>query len=178
MARAYLSGVPSSPSRSGSSPTHSRMVLTAPAIFWSRASASTGVASRRSRVPRPGWRGRHDQPVPHPLVQMLYLLGQLRPSKSIGGFKVYGLAGRVGEVRGVRFLSLTSRGGVFCTSVDGLTSDACKASMVFSIFGRGCSSSIASRSSGCRLWLELRIDSVRRSRSLALIEALRKGEPL
>jgi hypothetical protein len=53
IAFAYLSGVPRSPSRSGSSPRHSRIVRTAPEIFCSRAAACSGVSSFRSRVPRP-----------------------------------------------------------------------------------------------------------------------------
>lgn len=53
---------------------HSNIVLTAPANLSIRACASSGVCSRRSLVP---------------------MLGQLRPSKSIGGLRVYGLAGRL-----------------------------------------------------------------------------------
>jgi hypothetical protein len=45
--------VPRTPSRSGSSPTHSRMVRTAPESFDNRSAACSGVASSRSRVPRP-----------------------------------------------------------------------------------------------------------------------------
>jgi len=53
IAFAYLFGVPRSPSRSGSSPRHSRIVRTAPESFSRRAAACSGVSSFRSRVPRP-----------------------------------------------------------------------------------------------------------------------------
>ena len=53
IAFAYLDGVPSRPSRSGSSPRHSNMVVIAPSNFSKRSSASSGVASKRAFVPRP-----------------------------------------------------------------------------------------------------------------------------
>lgn len=50
MAWAYLSGVLSKPSRSGSSPIHSRMVRTAETIIFSRAERSVVVSLRRETV--------------------------------------------------------------------------------------------------------------------------------
>lgn len=64
IALAYRDGVASRPSRSASSPTHSRIVRTASHILASLLSACSLVSSRRSRVPR---------------------LGRERPSKSITG---------------------------------------------------------------------------------------------
>lgn len=54
IALAYLSGVASRPSRSASSPTHSRIVRTAPHMRASRLSACSLVSSSRSRVPELG----------------------------------------------------------------------------------------------------------------------------
>jgi hypothetical protein len=91
MALAYRSGVPRNPSRSTSSPMHSSMVFTAPSSLINLSSACLGVASSLSLVPRPAEslfsiviaRGAFNYP-----------LGQLNPSKSIGGLRVYGLADR------------------------------------------------------------------------------------
>jgi hypothetical protein len=79
---------------------HSNMVLTAPASFCRRSSASSGVDSRRSRVPTPG-EGNRSQHVVEALGRWSGLLGQLNPSKSMGGLRVYGLAGRLEDTGGV-----------------------------------------------------------------------------
>lgn len=79
---------------------HSNMVLTAPASFCRRSSASSGVDSRRSRVPTPGESNR-SQHVVEALGGRSSLLGQLNPSKSMGGLRVYGLAGRLEDTGGV-----------------------------------------------------------------------------
>ena len=85
IALAYRSGVPSSPSRSGSSPTHSRIVRTAPANFWSLAWACSGDSSFLSLVPKPA---QHQQSPGKMFVcerRRRYVLGLLNPSKSITG---------------------------------------------------------------------------------------------
>lgn len=56
IALAYLMGVSRRPSRSGSSPMHSRIVRIAPESLSSRSSVSSGVASFRCLVPGPEWR--------------------------------------------------------------------------------------------------------------------------
>ena len=69
------------------------MVLTAPASFWSRSSACPGDDSRRSRVPTPD--KVRAVSTGQNLRELKRLLGQLKPSKSIGGLRVYGLADRL-----------------------------------------------------------------------------------
>lgn len=120
MALAYRSGVSRNPSLSGSSPTHSRIVLTAPASFWTRSSVCSGVESNRSLVPGPV---KSKKKIEHEItaaissnaIALHHLHGQLNPSKSIGGQRVYGLSGRLtidGGVKGPAS-SLGSRGGSF-----------------------------------------------------------------
>lgn len=68
------------------------MVVIAPSSFPKRSAACSGVASNRSLVPRPSQRtlsaALNEKPDRNSL-------GQLSPSKSMGGFKVWGLAGRL-----------------------------------------------------------------------------------
>lgn len=65
--------------------------MIAPSNLCKRSSACSCVASKRALVPRPVHKL---QRCPCLQVAECYLLGQLNPSKSMGGFKVYGLAGR------------------------------------------------------------------------------------
>ena len=80
IALAYRSGVPKRPSRSGSSPRHSRIVLTAPDNLCRRAAACSGDSSLRSRVPRPVQVNKDTDSITD-----ILLLGRLSPSKSMTG---------------------------------------------------------------------------------------------
>lgn len=151
---------------------HSRIVVIAPSSFCSRSSACSGVASLRSLVPRPMTRQLDLR-----ILKYVYhnSLGQLKPSKSIGGFRVYGLAGRlVGAGIGSGASSL---GSLASTSrLVELSGSSSTSSLSCFPCPFVCGPSIVSRSIGCRLVFDDLMEAVSLSRSFALIEVLARGE--
>lgn len=172
--------MPRRPSLSGSSPTHSKIVLTAASSLYCRARASSGEVTFRSRVPTP-WRGQRN----FRRIEKI-ILGQLSPSKSIGGLRVYGLGGRLVHGDGCP-------GAVSLTSLAGSVSLRCALSLDgdnvfcawFSISLRcessplryGSSSPKASGSIGVFLLYVLWMELARPSLSCALIDVWRGEWP-
>ena len=152
---------------------HSSIVFTAPSSFCRRSSAFSGVASLRSLVPRPMAAFSYS---PSSGIYLKDSLGQLRPSKSIGGFNVYGLAGRLAaEDVGSGGSSRGSRGET-SSSVE------FAGSFEISFLGKyprplNTGGSTDSRSIGTRRVFDDRIEAVSLSRSLALTDVRARGEP-